>query len=184
MNYPRLRIGLSLWLTLVGAAVTFASPQQNGANPSKHTEGAGSTVNPVLPAASLPDRIGTASSVFGKLPAGPTLAIKTKSGDVVVHNFYSANTPVNEAQDLVIKITKKYLIVYDPSDMSFWLGIKGKPFEAWQHAAEVDLLKTLAISEAEACRLTATSGVIYSPGDPNNGKSFPLTLCGTRAPRP
>ena len=167
-------------LALEGSEGTVVATPQSGAAPASQSRSGGPGSNPVLPPSSLPDYVGTASQVMGKLPTGPLLTIKTPHGDVAVHNFYQANPPVNEAGDLVIKITRKYFIVVDtaPPTMNFWLGIKGKPFSTWRGVAEQDLLATLGVNKVDACKLSVTSGVIYTPGDPNDGKSFPLSFCG------
>lgn len=128
-------------------------------------------------AASSPIQLGKASRVYKDLPAGNTLTIGTPRGTVMVKNFYTADPPVNDGGDLVIKETANYSIVYDPTDGSFWLAITGTPFNTWQKTAEQDLLQTLAIDKTDACKLKATAGIVYKPGDPNNGKSFPLTFC-------
>ena len=88
---------------------------------------------------------------------------------------------MDEGGDVIIKETADYLIVYDPSSSRFWLAITGTPFATWQNVAEQDFLRTLDISESEACELYVTSGVIYSPGDPNDGLSFPPSFCDSGA---
>lgn len=144
---------------------------------------AGSTdENPELPPSSLPDYMGTAQETIGKteqLPTGSTLQLNTTRGAVMVRNFYLDNPPVVEGGDVAIMITAKYTIVYDPGNSSFWLAIKGRPFDTWQKAAEQALLKLLNIKSDVACNLNVTSGVIYSAGDPNDGKSFPLSFCAS-----
>lgn len=139
-----------------------------------------STVNPVLASSSLPDYLGAASEVFPTAPTSTMLEIGTSKGIVTMNNFYLSNPPVDDDEDLVIKITENYLIDYDPTDSSFWIGING-PFATWQSIAEQDFLATLGISQADACKLKVTDGVIYSPNNPDDGKSFPLSFCGTPA---
>lgn len=131
----------------------------------------------VLPSSSLPDYIGSASEIYGALPTGNTLDIGTSQGTVTVRNFYASDPPVDEAGDLVIKITADYLIVYNPARGNFWLPIEGTPFASWQAVAEQDLMQTLGIGQSDACRLSAASGVIYSPGNPDDGISYPLSFC-------
>lgn len=136
--------------------------------------------NPDLPPSSLPDYMGTVQRTLAKteaLPTGDTLALNTPHGAVKIRNFYLDNPAVIEGGDIAIKVTKMYSIVYDPANTSFWLAIKGNPFAKWQHVAEQGFLETLNIDSGTACTLSVTSGVIYSPGDPNDGKSFPLTFC-------
>jgi hypothetical protein len=131
--------------------------------------------------ASIPGYAGIASDIFGTVPTGTTLALGTSAGTVNVANFYAANSPVNDGGDIVVKATGDYIIVYDPSNSSFWLAITGTPFAAWATVAEQDFLQTLDVSEADACKLSVTEGVIYSPGDPNDAMSFPLSFCSSGA---
>jgi hypothetical protein len=135
--------------------------------------------NPVLSASSLPDYLGTASEVFGNNPTGTTLALGTSQGTVTVNNFYASDPPVDMSQYIIIKITQNYLIDYDPTDSSFWIGVSGMPFSAWQSAAEQDFLATLGISQSDACKLTVVEGVIYDPNNAADGMSFPLSFCGS-----
>lgn len=118
-----------------------------------------------------------ASQAYPNLPTGPELSIGTAQGTVSVNNFYAANPPVGDYGTIIIKQTENYLITYDSQTSEFWLAITGTPFATWQTTAEQDFLATLGISKADACKLSVTSGVIYSPGDPNDGKSFPLSFC-------
>jgi hypothetical protein len=133
--------------------------------------------NPVLPASDISDEAGTASEILGTIPTGPTLVLGTASGNVTVNNFYEADPPDTFDGVLILKLTQNYLIVYDPSDSSFWLAVTGTPFTTWQTAAEQDLLSTLGIGESDACKLSVTAGVIYGPGNPENGVSLPLSFC-------
>jgi hypothetical protein len=135
--------------------------------------------NPVLPASSLPDYLGTASEVFGNNPTGTTLSIGTSQGTVAVNNFYASDPPVDLSQYIVIKITQNYLVDYDPTDSSFWIGVSGMPFSNWQNIAEQDFLATLGISQSDACKLSVVEGVIYSADNPDDGMSFPLSFCAS-----
>jgi hypothetical protein len=125
----------------------------------------------------LPDYIGQAADFFGPLPTSTYISIGTSQGAVQVNNFYLSNPPVDEAEDVAIKQTTNYYIVYDPSSSSFWLGIISVPFANWRTVVEADFLTTLGISQADACKLNVTVGVVYSPGNPDNGQSFPLSFC-------
>jgi hypothetical protein len=135
--------------------------------------------NPVLSASSLPDYLGTASEVFGNDPTGTTLAVGTAQGTVTLNNFYASDPAVDTSQYIIIKITQNYLIDYDPTDSSFWIGVSGMPFSAWQTAAEQDFLATLGISKTDACKLTVVEGVIYDPSNVDDGMSFPMSFCGS-----
>lgn len=154
-----------------------SSPAQIPASAS--ISGQATSSNFVTPSSSLTDYIGSASQIFGALPTGSKLSIGTPNGIVVVKNFYSANPSVVDGGGMVIKNTAGYRIVYDRSGSSFWLAILARPFGTWQNAAEQDLLKTLGITESDACKLRVSSGVPYAPGDPLDGGSFPLSFCST-----
>ncbi len=118
-----------------------------------------------------------ASAVFNNLPTSTYISLGTTKGIVQINNFYLLNPTVDDGGDVVIKQTQNYSIVYDPTDSSFWLGISSNPFATWQAAAEQDFMATLGISSSSACKLDVTSGVIYSPNNPLNGKSIPLSFC-------
>lgn len=160
-----------------GGTYLFARPHISSA----HAQATAS--NPVLPASSLPDYLDTTANVFGttSTPSGATFQIGTAQGAVTVNNFYNANPPVDTSQYMVIKITQNYLIDYDPTDSSFWIGVSGMPFTAWQSTAEQDLLATLGVSQSDACKLDVVEGVIYSANNPDDGMSFPMSACGTPA---
>jgi hypothetical protein len=153
----------------VGATYVFYRPKTSSAQ----------TSNPVLPASSIPDYLANASVVFGNNPTGTTLEIGTLQGTVTMNNFYVPDPAVDTSQYIVIKYTQNYLIDYDPTDSSFWIGVSGIPFSAWQNTAEQDFLTTLGISQSDACKLSVEEGVIYSPNNPDDGLSFPLSFCDT-----
>ncbi len=147
--------------------------------------GAPQPVVPVFPpavsATSLPDYLGTVSEVFGpSFPSGSTLSIGTAKGAVTVNNFYASSTAVNEVQDVIVKETADYIFVYDPTDSSFWIAVTvPNSFETWRPVAEQDFLRTLDVSSVDACKLTVAEGVIYSAGDPYDGKALPMTFCAS-----
>jgi hypothetical protein len=157
-------------IVIVGTIYLFPRPRISSAQASD---------NPVLSASSLQDYADTALNVFGPLPAGSTLDIGTAQGTVTVNNFYVSNPPVDTSDYIVIKITQNYLIDYDPTDSSFWIGISGMPFSTWQIPAEQDFLATLGISQSDACKLTVVEGVIYDPNNVDDGMSFPLSFCSS-----
>jgi hypothetical protein len=125
----------------------------------------------------LEDYIGQASDVYDNLPTGDTLQLGTTQGMVQMTNFYAKNPPVIEGGGIVIKQTPNYVITYDPSTSAFWLAITGAPFETWRAAAEQDFLATLGIDKTDACKLSVSSGVLYTPENPLDGKSFSLSFC-------
>lgn len=125
----------------------------------------------------LPNYMGTYSQVVGPAPAGDTIAIGTNEGTVTIPNFYAADPPVVDGDTVVIQSTDNYAITYDFLTSEFWLAIIGTPFQMYQQQAEQAFLTTMNLSEADACKLSVTSGVIYSAGNPLDGQSFPLSFC-------
>ena len=126
---------------------------------------------------SLPNYMGTYTQFVGPAPTGATIAIGTSQGTVTVPNFYAANPPVVDGDTVIIKNTDNYAITYDFLTSEFWLAIIGTPFQTYQQQAEQDFLTTMNLSQADACKLDVTSGVIYSAGNPLDGESFPLSFC-------
>jgi hypothetical protein len=171
-------VGLGLYLTL--------APKNNASTNTGSGTGSDNGQTGTLPTSTattnnptnLPDYIGQASEIYSAAPTGTQLSIGTAQGTVSMNNFYTANPPVVDGGTIIIKQTPNYAITYDPNTDEFWLAILGTPFVTWQTAAEQDFLTTLGVSEADACKLDVTSGVVYSPGDPNDGKDFPLSFCG------
>ena len=176
-------------LAVLGAGIYFLFGSGSGAtntNTGVTTAGTGGTLPTAVVGSStplngvgtnLPGYVGQASAVFGNLPTGSYLQIGTSKGTVQVNNFYALNPPVVEGNVIVIKDTADYAVTYDPSDSSFWLAITGTPFATAQSEAEQDLLATLGIGKADACKLNVTSGMVYTPGDALDGQSFPLSFC-------
>ena len=120
-----------------------------------------------LPAAIIPSGAET----------GPSLVIGTSQGSVSINNFYLTNPADGGDGTLIIKQTGDYMLTYNPRTSEFWIAITGMPFATQQIAAEQDFLATLGISKADACKLSVTSGIIYTPGNPLDGESFPLSFC-------
>jgi hypothetical protein len=168
-------------LVAIGFGIFFITRQNTTTETNSTTIQTGTLPAPVANSSTpsgLPDYIGQASQIYASAPTGTYLELGTSQGIVQVNNFYLANPPVVDGGDIVIKQTPNYVIVYDPLESTFWLGITGSPFVTWQSTAQQDFLTTLGVSEADACKLDVTSGVIYSPGNPDDGEDFPLTFCG------
>jgi hypothetical protein len=169
-------------VAIAGVSVAYRPLQRNEAFAQVSGSMAPSTTYSFPPAVSsstLPDYLGSVSDVFGTFPTGPTLDIGTPTGVVTINNVYASDTPVNIVQDVVFKETQDYLMVYDPSDSSFWIAVTvPNSFSTWQPVAEQDFLQTLGVSTTDACKLNVVEGVIYSAGDPDDGKSFSLSFCG------
>lgn len=167
-------IVVAIVAVLVAGFYLLFSQKRSNAAPAATT--GGGQIGALPPASTT-----TASDVYGNTPTGAQFSIGTAGGTVLVNNFYLSNPPVVDGGTIVIKQTPNYAITYDPETSEFWLAIMGTPFATWQSAAEQDFLATLGVSKTDACKLDVTSGVVYSPGDPNDGKDFPLSFCVTGA---
>jgi len=84
--------------------------------------------------------------------------------------------------DAVIKTNDhKYQIVYLKNTDSILISILGSPFEATRQEAEQDLLTTLDISKADACRLSVTINTTISANPDEAGVDYSLSFCNNTA---
>jgi hypothetical protein len=120
-----------------------------------------------------------AGQVLSDTPTGTLLTIGTPQGSVTVNNFYLSNPPVTDGGETVILAsTTEYLITYDTSNSSFWIGIDPAQFDAMRPGAEQALLSLLNVSSTDACKLDVSEGTFYTATSTLNGQSFPLGICG------
>jgi len=119
----------------------------------------------------------TIAQAYPNAATGTTLSIGTSQGTVHVNNFYNFGSGVTDGGVIIIKATSTYWFTYDPLTSEFWIAISGTPFNTLQLVAEQDFLATLGVSEADACKLSVSEGVPYSPGNSLDGQSFPLSFC-------
>jgi hypothetical protein len=118
------------------------------------------------------------AQAYPDAPTGTTFTIGTPSGTVQVKNFYTAaNTQLSDDGVLVIAQTSDYLISYDPTNSSFWVGISGTPFATVRPEAEAAFLSALGVSKSDACKLSVSVGVPYAAGNSMDGQSSPLSFC-------
>ena len=90
-----------------------------------------------------------------EVPAGNTIEVGTPSGSVVVNNFYrNAAYLAADEHTVVIRQAPDYDIVYDVPDSHFVINLFLKPLKDARRAAEAAFLKTLNVSEQDACKLT------------------------------
>lgn len=121
-----------------------------------------------------------AAQVLSNTPTGTLLTIGTPKGTVQVNNFYLSNPPVTDGGETVILAsTTAYLITYDTTDSSFWIGIDPTQFDAVRPAAEQAFLSVLGVSSADACKLDVVVSAFWSATSSFDGESFPLSFCGT-----
>lgn len=111
------------------------------------------------------------------IPLTQTPQGKIVINDVVMDNFVETASRVDEANDVFFVDTSEYEIVYLTPFQQFLITIKQTPFESNRIRAEADLLRTLNISEADACKLNVQ---ITMPGfvdEAYTGRIFPLSFC-------
>jgi hypothetical protein len=119
------------------------------------------------------------SQALTNTPTTTVLTIGTPGGSVQVNNFYLTNPLVTDGGETVILAsTTNYLITYDTTDSSFWIGIDPSQFTALRPVAEQSLLSTLGVSSTVACKLNISEGAFYAAGSSLNGQSFSPIFCG------
>jgi hypothetical protein len=113
-------------------------------------------------------------------PAGNTITLGTPGGSVVVNNFYNTAQSVSyDHASILIEATDTYNISYYAPDSSFNIFINAAPFETVRAVAEVEFLKDLGISRADACKLNVKIGTSVDV-DPNYaGQNLGLSFCAT-----
>ena len=102
---------------------------------------------------------------------------RIKIGDVTMHNFVKNAQRIDAQNDVFFINTPEYEVVYLNPFNEFLITIKQTPFDENRIRAEQDLLRTLDITEEDACKLQVTIGM---PGfvDPEyTGRNFPLSFC-------
>ena len=96
-----------------------------------------------------------------------------------MNNFYLSNPEVTDGgETVIIASTSDYLITYDTTNSSFWIGIDPDQFATVRPVAEQAFLSALGVTQADACKLDAAVGTFYSATSSLNGQSFPLSFCG------
>jgi hypothetical protein len=120
-----------------------------------------------------------AAQAIPDAPTSTLLVLGTPHGSVQVNNFYLSNPLVTDGGETVILAsTTDYMITYDTTDSSFWVGIESDRFAVVRPAAEQALLSTLGVSSTVACELDVSVGTFYSASSTMNGQSFSLSSCG------
>ena len=162
---------IAIILIGVGIAVYFNSQSHGGsaAATGGASPGASAGQEAILPVAQA-------------IPAAPTssvIAIGTPHGTVSVKNFYISNPSTTDGGETVIlESTEHYMLTYSTLDGSFWIGIDPDQFYALRSQAEQDLLSILGVSTTDACKLSVSESVFYSPTSTiASGQSFPLSFC-------
>ena len=109
-------------------------------------------------------------------PNGPTISIPTSQGSVQVPDV--TQNPVFQTIDTYdFKKSDQYEIVYFSQEKSFTITILAPPAQQSRDAAEQAFLDTLAISKADACKLSVSLTVPYDVDPTLAGKDYGLSFC-------
>lgn len=96
---------------------------------------------------------------------------------VDVDNFYLNSESNNNQEDILIKNTVAFQIVYLKKQNKFLLSIRSSPFTQKRAEAEEQFLKTLGIERQEACRLNVTITTPFFANPDYAGQEFSLSFC-------
>ena len=102
---------------------------------------------------------------------------KLEVGDIQVDNFLEEAVEASDKKSYVIAERENYHLLYIPESSLFLISIFGSPFSSIRADAENDLLKTLNVSQEEACNMNV---VITTPlwANPNEaGPNYKLSFC-------
>lgn len=88
------------------------------------------------------------------IPPGGSITIGTAKGNVTTKNFYKTALGLVEGTDLVMVQNANYEIDYSSVDSSFAITMAPNVPATMEVTAESDLLNTLGVSTADACRLS------------------------------
>ena len=111
-------------------------------------------------------------------PKGDTIDIGTPQGTVTVKNFYrGAFMVINGTNDVVIKRTEGYDIVYLKINSSFLIQISEKPVPQETERAEKDFLEALGVSRVDACKLKVRIGVPLAVDSSYTNFDYGLSFC-------
>jgi len=96
---------------------------------------------------------------------------------ILVTNVYKRELSTNTRGDVLFSQNGDYQIIYFAKEERFLISIIGSPFDQKRTLAEQNFLKTLAVSEEEACKLQT---IITTPSFANPGQSginYKLSFC-------
>ncbi|MEI7425407.1 MAG: hypothetical protein WCK16_00580 [Candidatus Moraniibacteriota bacterium] len=106
------------------------------------------------------------------------LTIKTPTGKVSIIN--PATLPNKKPLSLSgvnFKENANYSIDYYPQDQGFIIAILNTDIQLARDMAEKDLLTTLNISQADACKLKVSLGVPFDVNENASGINYRLSFC-------
>ncbi len=98
---------------------------------------------------------------------------------VIINNIFAhplAETPQGDV--LFVNQPDQYQIVYLSQFNKFHISITGSPFDLYRQQAEQAFIKSLGITQSEACMLDVEATTPISINPNNAGISYPLSFCG------
>ncbi|TAK95555.1 hypothetical protein EPO05_03825 [Patescibacteria group bacterium] len=112
-------------------------------------------------------------------PAQPKVEVKGAGGEVKVNDPRSNPSAVLSPQDVVVKKTNRYEILYYAyQEESFLISITdGVDPQGARAVAEKDFLTTLGVNEADACKLNVSLTVPRYANQELAGVDYGLSFC-------
>ena len=119
-----------------------------------------------------------ALQVLSDTPTSALLTLGTANGSVQVNNFYLSDPMVTDGgETIILASTTSYLITYDTTDSSFWIGIDPGQFTAVRPVAEQALLSLLGVSSTDAWQALISLLARSDSSTSFNSQSFPPSFC-------
>lgn len=105
---------------------------------------------------------------------------KINISGVLVNDFFRFAKEVNKSGDVLFVDTEKYQILYFPKYNKFLFSILSSPFVDIKKETEEDFLKTLGISQEDACRLPIEVTTPFFANPDYSGAIYTLSFCETK----
>lgn len=110
------------------------------------------------------------------------IVISTDQGNVSVNNVFE--NPIAEFDGVSFKETSGYQLLYFPDTQMFNITILNPDLQRTRDEAEANFLRTLGISEEDACKLNVNLQVFFQVSEKAAGKNFGLSFCPNGKPLP
>lgn len=111
------------------------------------------------------------------IPPSPQILNRINIQGVSVNNFLETSKTIEETGEVFATEKTDYAIIYHKDVGDFLINILSSPFESIRTKAEADFLKTLGITETEACRLSVVIKTPHFANPDKTGQNFPLSFC-------
>lgn len=102
---------------------------------------------------------------------------KINISGVQTNDFLNSSIETNSNGDALFVKTQNYQIAYLKEFNQFMIVVMNPPFEKVRNEAENEFLKTLGITQEQACKLNVTVGFSRLAPSDIAGKNFPLSFC-------